>query len=225
MNQQKTHSISTVLFDWDGTLVDSAQLGLIAFQKSFASMGLEFPLQTYQRTYSPSWYSMYEAMGLPRDKWEAADELWMQHYGEQTAALIAGARQAIDELGRKGYQLGIVSSGSDCRVAREIQQLGLSSVFEVVICNEHMTNKKPHPEGLEAAMKTLNSMPEQTCYVGDSPEDIQMGKCARVLTVGVRSSYPTSWKLLSAQPDIYLESIAELSSALLSTWRRPSIRG
>ena len=74
----RTESITTLLFDWDGTLVDSAQLGLIAFQKSFASMGLEFPQQTYERTYSPSWYSMYEAMGLPREKWEAADELWMQ---------------------------------------------------------------------------------------------------------------------------------------------------
>jgi HAD superfamily hydrolase (TIGR01509 family) len=210
MNQQKTHSIRTVLFDWDGTIVDSAQLGLIAFQKSFASMGLEFPLQTYQKTYSPSWYSMYEAMGLPRERWEAADELWMQHYGEQTAALTEGAKEALDELRRKGYRLGIVSSGSDCRVGREIEQLGLSAVFEVVICNEHMTNKKPHPEGLEAAMQKLSSTPEGTCYVGDSPEDIEMGKSARVLTVGVRSTYPTSWKIVSAQPDIYLESITEL---------------
>jgi HAD superfamily hydrolase (TIGR01509 family) len=211
MNQHKAHSISTVLFDWDGTIVDSAQLGLIAFQKSFASMGLEFPLQTYRKTYSPSWYSMYEAMGLPRERWEAADELWIEHYGQQTAALIEGAKETLGDLRRKRYRLGIVSSGSDCRVLREIEQLGLSSVFEVVICNEHMTNKKPHPEGLEAAMQRLSSPPEQTCYVGDSPEDIEMGKSARVLTVGVRSTYPTSWKIVSAQPDIYLESIGELT--------------
>jgi phosphoglycolate phosphatase-like HAD superfamily hydrolase len=61
-------------------------------------------------------------------------------------------------------------------------------------------------------MKRTNSAPEQTCYVGDSPEDIEMGKSAKVLTVGVRSTYPTSWKLQSAGPDIYLETIAELSS-------------
>lgn len=58
----------------------------------------------------------------------------------------------------------------------------------------------------------MSSAPEQSCYVGDSPEDIQMGKSAKVLTVGVRSTYPTSWKLLSANPDIYLETLAELTA-------------
>lgn len=208
----RTESITTLLFDWDGTLVDSAQLGLIAFQKSFASMGLEFLQQTYDRTYSPSWYSMYEAMGLPREKWEAADELWMQHYGEQIPGLVDGAGEVVEDLRRKGYRLGVVSSGSDCRVGREVEQLGLSAAFEVIVCNEHMTNKKPHPEGLQTAMKRTNSAPQQTCYVGDSPEDIEMGRSANVLTVGVRSTYPTSWKLLSAGPDIYLEAIAELTA-------------
>jgi len=205
------NSITRLLFDWDGTLADSSQLGFAAFQKTFATMGVAFPRQTYEATYSPSWHSMYEAMGLPREKWERADELWIEHYGEQSAPLVEGARDTISELHRKGYQLGIVSSGNDCRVERELNQLGLGSLFEAVVCNEHVINKKPDPEGLETAMRQLKSTPEQSCYVGDSPEDIQMGKNANVLTVGVRSAYPTSWKLVGAKPDIYLESLAELS--------------
>ena len=206
-----TSAIATLLFDWDGTVVDSAQLGLTAFKKSFAMLGIEFHQQTYEKTYSPNWYSMYEAMGIPKDKWDRADELWMQHYGEQTATLVEGAKETLFALKRKGYRLGVVSSGSDCRVGREIEQLGLASNFEVVVCNEQMVNKKPHPEGLETAMRRLNVSPTTSCYVGDSPEDIQMGKSANVLTVGVRSSYPTSWKVASADPDVYLESFAQLS--------------
>ena len=204
-------SIRTLLFDWDGTLADSAPLGFAAFQKTFAKMGIAFPQQTYEAAYSPNWYSMYEAMALPREKWEMADELWVEHYGEQTAPLVAGARETISDLHSKGYQLGIVSSGSHCRVGRELSQLGLVSLFEVVVCNEHMINKKPDPEGLETAMRQLKSAPQRSCYIGDSPEDIQMGKHAKVLTVGVRSAYPTSWKLISANPDIYLESLVELA--------------
>ena len=113
---------------------------------------------------------------------------------------------------RRGYRLGIVSSGSHCRVGREIKHLGLSLVFAAIVCNEHMVNKKPHPEGLESAMHILNSSREQCCYVGDSPEDIEMGKSANVLTVGVRSAYPTSWKLLSANSDLYIETLAELTT-------------
>jgi len=139
-----------------------------------------------------------------------ADALWLEHYGEQTAEAMAGAVAALAGLQQKGYRLGVVSSGSDRRLAREIQSLGLSDTFEVVICNEHILNKKPHPEGLHTALRLLDCAAANSCYVGDSPEDIYMGKTAGVFTVGVRSSYPTSWRLSEAGPDLYLESIADL---------------
>lgn len=206
----KTSSITTLLFDWDGTLVDSAQLGLTAFERSFAALGVAFDHEVYAQVYSPNWYSVYEAMGLPKEKWQRADKLWVQHYGEQPALPVAGAQQTIIGLKRKGYRLGVVSSGNECRVAREVSELGLGSFFETVICNEQMENKKPHPEGLETAMRSLGCSREESCYVGDSPEDIEMGKGANMLTVGVCSAYPTSWKLKSRKPDIYIESLSEL---------------
>jgi HAD superfamily hydrolase (TIGR01549 family) len=209
MSQSK-RPITTLLFDWDGTLVDSAQLGLTAFERSFTELGLLFDHELYQAVYSPNWYSIYEAMGLPKEKWDTADKLWNQHYGEQTAQPVAGARETIIELKRRGYRLGIVSSGTECRVVREVKALGLDNVFEAVICNEQMTKKKPHPEGLETAMRSLGCLPEQAAYVGDSPEDIEMGQRAGMLTVGVRSAYPTSWKLETARPDIFLNSLGEL---------------
>lgn len=206
----KTPSITTLLFDWDGTVVDSAQLCLTAFEQSFAALGVAFDTEVYRAVYSPNWYSVYEAMGLPKEKWQRADELWVQHYGEQTAQPVTGAPETIIELKRKGYRLGVVSSGSECRVAREVSELGLESLFEVVVCNEQMETKKPHPEGLQTAMRSLGCSREESCYVGDSPEDIEMGKRANMLTVGVRSAYPTSWRVERHRPDIYLQSLTEI---------------
>ena len=203
-------SITTLLFDWDGTLVDSAQLGQTAFEQSFAALGVGFDHEVYRAVYSPNWYSVYEAMGLPKDKWQKADELWTQHYGEQSAELVEGAEQTIAELQQKGYRLGIVSSGNAGRVTREITNVGLDSVFEVVVCHEQMENRKPHPEGLETAMRLMNRSQEESCYIGDSPEDIEMGKRAGLLTVGVRSAYPTNWKLERSNPDIFIQSLSEL---------------
>jgi HAD superfamily hydrolase (TIGR01549 family) len=210
MNPRRV-SIDTLLFDWDGTVVDSAQLGLTAFEQSFAALGHDFDRELYARVYSPNWYSVYQALGLPKELWQKADDLWVHHYGEQIAQPVAGAQQTINDLKSRGYRLGVVSSGTECRVVREIKQLGLENVFEIVICNEQMTNKKPHPEGLETALRSLGCKCEHAAYVGDSPEDIEMGKCANMLTVGVRSDYPTSWKLQTANPDLYLESLRELS--------------
>jgi len=209
MALQKT--ITTVLFDWDGTIVDSAQLGLTAYEKSFAELGIPFDYETYCRVYSPNWLSVYEGLGLRKEQWHRADELWTQHYGEQKPELTTGAAEAVAELSKKGYRLGVVSSGNSPRVIRELKELGLATFFEVVICHEQIRNRKPHPEGLETAMRSLNCSASEACYVGDSPEDIEMGKRANMFTVGVRSSYPTSWKLESCQPDIYLESLAELT--------------
>lgn len=209
MNPQ-TALIDTLLFDWDGTVVDSAKLGLAAFEQSFAALGHDFDREVYARVYSPNWYSVYEALGLPKDLWQKADELWIHHYGEQIAQPVVGAQETINELNRKGYQLGVVSSGTECRVAREIKQSGFENLFAIVICNEQMTNKKPHPEGLETALRSLGGKCEHAAYVGDSPEDIEMGRRAHMLTVGVRSDYPTSWKLESQHPDILLNSFDEL---------------
>ena len=206
-----THSITTLLFDWDGTVVDSAQLGLTAYEKSFAELGIPFDHETYCAVYSPNWLSVYEGLGLPKEQWQRADELWTRHYGEQSVELIKGAGATVAELRQKRYRLGVVSSGNDCRVNREINELGLAGFFEVVICHEQIRNRKPHPEGLEIAMRLMDCSQEESCYIGDTPEDIEMGKRAGLLTVGVRSAYPTNWKLKNSSPDIYIESLTELS--------------
>jgi HAD superfamily hydrolase (TIGR01549 family) len=206
----RTKSINTLLFDWDGTLFDSATTGLAAFERTFQDLGVPFTNEFYQANYSPNWYTMYEALQLPREDWKRADELWLEHYGEQPARMVEAAYETIIELDRRGYRLGIVTSGSQRRVTREVNELGLASTFRVLVCNESIVNKKPHPEGLEKAMAGLKSSREECGYVGDAPEDIQMGKNACVLTVAVPSAYPTSKHLRAAGPDVHIESIREL---------------
>lgn len=202
--------VKTLIFDWDGTLADSAHLGLVAFEKTFAELGVPFAHNVYEAAYSPNWYSTYEALGLPKEKWQTADDLWIQHYGDQSADLIEGTGATLLSLHHKGYQLGIVTSGSRSRVFREVEQSVLSDAFAVIVCNEDIVNKKPDPEGLEQAMRALSVSSAECAYVGDAPEDIEMGRRGNVVTIGVRSAYPSSSRLLTARPDIYLERMTEL---------------
>lgn len=202
--------IQNLLFDWDGTLVDSAHLGLVAFEKTFAELGVPFEHAVYEATYSPNWYSTYEALGLPKEHWQVADEIWIRHYGEQSAPLIEGVGETLLSLRDKGYQLAVVTSGSRSRVCREVEQSVLREAFAMLICNEDIVNKKPDPEGLLRAISSMNVDPSQCAYVGDAPEDIEMGRRAKVMTIGVRSAYPSSARVLSAKPDLYLERLIEL---------------
>lgn len=207
MNRQ---AINTLIFDWDGTLVDSAQLGLVAFEKTFSELGVPFVHDIYEAAYSPNWYSTYEALGLPKEQWQTADELWIQHYGEQSAPLLEGVGETLLTLQTKGYQLAVVSSGSRSRVCREVQQSVLKDAFAVITCNDDVLHKKPHPEGLLLAMRAMKVESTVCAYVGDAPEDIEMGRRGKVMTVGVRSAYPSNSRVAGAKPDLYLDRLVDL---------------
>ncbi len=204
------NSIDTILFDWDGTLIDTALPSFDAFKKAMDASGIPIELELYEKIYAPNWYSMYEKLGLPENKWEEADTLWLRNYGMSVPNLVEGAMKVVEELGRRGYSLGIVTSGSRTRVHREINELGLVDAFEAVVCNEDVRNKKPDPEGVRVALRAMDKTPEVCCYVGDSPDDVRMGKNADIYTIGILGKYPSSAKLQVAQPDFCLESILQL---------------
>jgi beta-phosphoglucomutase-like phosphatase (HAD superfamily) len=205
--------IDTVLFDWDGTLIDSSQSSFVAFQKTFQDLGILVGSDQYQRIYSPDWRSMYQALELPPQKWEEADKLWIQYYGEGIPLMVDGGRSALEYLAERCC-LGVVTSGSRARVCREMNVLHLAGYFQTVVSGDDVRYGKPHPEGLQAAMKQICREPQTCCYVGDSPEDVEMGKRAGVWTIGIQSRYPGSGRLLSAKPDFCISSISQLLGAL-----------
>ena len=155
---------------------------------------------------------MYETMGIPRDLWERADDLWLRFNKEYPASLMTGAFETVRELSDRHYLLGVVTSGSRSRVVREIEDHRLSNFFRVVVCNEDTLQKKPSPEGLEKAMRALDRGPEFCCYVGDTPEDVQMGKDAQVTTFSVEGGYPRTCIGLNAS--VHLPCISSLLSYL-----------
>jgi HAD superfamily hydrolase (TIGR01549 family) len=203
---------ATVLFDWDGTLCDSGAALYRAFAKLLAEFGLSFSLAEYQAVYTPAWYRMYEAFGLPRQSWKQADQRWLRHYDGEEPELLPGAAGVLDRCRNAGLRTGIVTGANRDRIDREFRRLGLS--FSAIICHEDVVNRKPHPEGIEKALGLLNAAPESCCFVGDAPEDIEMGKRAGVFTIGVVSEYITRSRIEAAAPDLLLESIDELQSML-----------
>jgi pyrophosphatase PpaX len=207
-----SNRIDTVLFDWDGTLLNSAPSAFLVFQRTFRELGIDLRPEEYQSLYSPNWYRMYEALGLPPGLWENADRLWLRFNDEYPAALMPGALETVRALSDRGYLLGVVTSGSRSRVVREIGEHGLTACFRVVVCNEDILKKKPDPEGLNKAITALDRTHRECCYVGDTPEDILMGESAQVLTFAVEGGYPrSSLPPLSA---VRLDCIANLLAHL-----------
>ncbi len=201
-----------VLFDWDGTLADTAEASFRCYVRTFEAFAIPFDRDAYARTYSPNWYLTFRALGLAEEHWSDADARWLAHFAEERVALIDGARDVLESLNARGVATGIVTSGGRERVSRELEGRGLASHIHACVYGCEVAEKKPHPEGLLLALERLEVAAHEAVYVGDSPEDIEMARGAGVRSVAIPGGYPNRDALLAAKPDVILESLRALLS-------------
>lgn len=205
---------ASVLFDWDGTLLDSGPASLRAFRKSLGDFGHTFTDAQYKAFYTPRWYHMYEAFGVPREHWKQADQRWLHHYSSESPGLVPGAADLLAELREKGIFTGVVTNGTRPRIQRELAALNLESTFGAVICHEDVANSKPHPEGILKALAMAQCSPERCWYVGDTPVDVEAGRGAQVYTAALLTEYVDEARIHASRPHLLLRSLADLPQAL-----------
>jgi HAD superfamily hydrolase (TIGR01509 family) len=208
-------SIRAVLFDWDGTLVDSYHADAQAYLAMFKEMGVDWREEELARHYSPDWYRVYRAAGIPESRWSDADRIWRSFYGRHEPDLMRGARRVLSAL-RPRFVLGIVTSGDRTRVRAQVRRLRLTKMFAVCVCSEDARRRKPHPAPIQLALRRMGLSPVECVYAGDAPEDMQMARRAGVRTVAIQGHFPTHQRLRAAQPCALLRSIEELPGLLRS---------
>jgi pyrophosphatase PpaX len=209
--------LRAVLYDWDGTLVDSAEKSYRCYVKVFSTFGIAFDHASYEKTYSPDWYQTYVAVDLPREHWPEADALWTRFYEQEPSILLPGARAALERLARGGTAQGLVSSGEASRVRRELRTHALEGFFgTAVVCGGETERRKPDPEPLLAGLEKLGVGPAEAAYVGDSPEDVAMAKAAGVFAVGVPGGFPNREGLAAAAPDLFAPTLDAALDSLLA---------
>jgi HAD superfamily hydrolase (TIGR01509 family) len=211
-NRQKRH-VEGVLFDWDGTLIDSYHADTSAYLAMFKEMGIGWGLKELEKNYSPNWYQVYRAAKLPRKFWNDADRLWRAHYAKHRPKLISGARRILARVSGN-HSLGLVTSGDRDRVLRQLREFRLTRVFSARVCSGDTLRKKPHPEPLRLALRQMELEPASCVYVGDSPQDVEMARSAGVLAIGVLGPFPTERRLRAARPTFLIRSLEELPDVL-----------
>jgi HAD superfamily hydrolase (TIGR01509 family) len=207
--KRKQLPLRAVLFDWDGTLLNSYASDTRAYLTMFRKLGVDWGVAELERHYSPNWYRVYRAARIPRAKWSEADRLWTLAYAKESPALLPGARQIVRMLGRD-FELAIVTSGNRRRVRQQLRDFNLASYFSACVCSEDVPKKKPHPAPLNLALTQLRADPDECVYVGDTAEDVEMARRAGVRPIGVLGPFPTADRIRAARPDTILRSIRDL---------------
>ena len=209
--------LQAVLFDWDGTLVNTAEASYRCYEKLFRSYGIAFDRDAFRRTYSPNWHLTYSALGLAEDRWAEADARWLEHYCEEEVVLLEGARDGLLRVRDAGIRAGLVTSGDRVRVSREVADLGVADLFQALVCAEDTVLRKPRPEPLLLALDKMRLAPGSAVYIGDSPEDVQMAQAAGVRAVGIPGGFPNRDALAAARPDVLAPTLAAALDRVLGT--------
>src|SRR5260370_10471766 len=213
MPAKRKHVVEGVLFDWDGTLINSYHADTSAYLAMFKEMGIAWGLQKLEKNYSPNWYQVYRAARLPRKRWEDGDSAWRVGYEKHRPKLIAGARRILARLG-DAHPLGLVTSGDRDRVTRQLREFRLTTLFAARVCSGDTVRKKPHPEPLRLALRQMNFDPSSCVYVGDAPQDVEMARRAGVRAIGVLGPFPIEKRLRAAPPQFLIASLDELPDVL-----------
>jgi len=201
--------LTGVLFDWDGTLLDSYHADAQAYLAMFREVGLNWGLKELEEHYSPDWYTVYRKAGIPEERWDEADALWRAHYAKHPSKLVSGARRVLQRLAHR-HTLGLVTSGDRERVTRQLREFALTRMFRARVCSGDTPEKKPHPAPLRMALRQMKMEAEECVYVGDTPEDLEMARAVGMRAIAVLGPFPTEKRLRAAKPKFLLKKLEDL---------------
>jgi phosphoglycolate phosphatase len=208
-----------LVFDWDGTLIDSALAIVESLQFACRDVGLPVPHERDARHIIGLGLQDAFAHVLPGCSAEDYSRVRQRfsHYflqRDSQLALFPGAADAIADLAQRGFLLGVATGKSRRGLDRALAATGLGTYFDATRCaDEGFT--KPHPGMLTALMDELGVAPEQTLMIGDTIHDLQMACNARVAGLAVTYGAHPLEQLLTCSPLACCDSVADLHRWLL----------
>ena len=210
------NKITTILFDLDGTLIDTNELIITTY------------LHTLEKYY-PSKYqredvlpflgpTLHEAFGSINP--DLVEEMVLEYRAfnianhDELVTEFVGVFETVQSLKDKGYKLGIVTTKRHDVTLKGLRLMDLERFFEVVVTYDHVSKTKPDPEPIFKALEQLDSTPEETMMVGDNYHDILAGKNAGTVTAGCAWSIKGRDYIAKYEPDYILENMADLLTIL-----------
>ena len=210
--------MDAIVFDWDGTLMDSLAAVFDANAKVLAEFGVPFDEARYRAAYTPDWRVMYERLGVPLATMEAAGDRWLELYADtDDAQLLPGAAEALRRLADAGFVLGLVTAGDQVVVEAQMERLGVGGLLPIRVYGSDDVAAKPHPDPLLRALRQLERTDRAHLarYVGDVPDDMRMARAVGALGIGVESAIGVREELLAAGATAVFPSVSTFVDRLL----------
>ena len=205
-----------VVFDLDGTVVDSVELIILSFQHAIRTvLGREI-----SREDSIAWVGRPLREQMERFSPEHADELvdvyreWNHREHDRMLKLYDGILGLLDALNHAKVKIGLVTSKSRYTTQMAFDLTGIEAYFDAVVCSDECTGNKPLPDPILFCLEQLGVEPADAAYVGDSPTDMQAALAAHVDAIAVTWGVFDTAALEAEKPDLLVHTIPELHEVL-----------
>jgi phosphoglycolate phosphatase len=203
-----------VVFDWDGTLIDSTAVIVASLQAACADAGL--PVPSDERSQHIIGLGLYDAMahvlpGVSADVYPHVVERYGHHFRtrEPQTPLFTGVEAMLQELHGAGHHLAIATGKSRRGLDRALEKTGLGRFFHATRCGEE-SGTKPAPGMLLHLMNMLATAPDRAVMIGDTTHDLQMAANAGVASIAVAYGAHPRDQLLALSPLACIDTAQEL---------------
>ena len=207
-----------IVFDWDGTIVDSTAMIAGCIRSAASDLGLVVP--TLEQASHVIGLGLLDALshavpGLATERAEEFSARYRHHYlaCEPEIVLFDGMRAMLDDLRASGVPLAVATGKTRRGLARAFESTGLGSVFAASRCADE-SQSKPHPAMLLELAAEVDVDPQRMLMIGDTSHDLQMAAAAGAASVGVTYGAHLHAHLAAHAPLALLNSVLQLSAWL-----------
>lgn len=204
-------SIETILFDLDGTLIDTNELIHKSFEYTFDQYGYSFSQEEILQFNGPPLIKTFTDINpdLAEDMLETYRKHNLEHHNDY-AKLFPNVKETLEILQANGKRLGIVSAKMRSGVVLGLEVTGIKHFFDAIVAIDDVKNPKPHPEPVLKGLKGLSGKPDSSLMVGDNYHDIESGKNAGLKTIAVGWSLKGEEYLQQFNPTYMIKDMREL---------------
>ncbi len=208
--------VSGLIFDMDGTLVDSSADIAASLNHALKTLGLAPKTQEEVHSFiGDGMKTLLERATGSKDEALIAQAVsifrpyYLEHCVNATV-LYPNTREVLDHF--QGKTIALVSNKPYEMVLKILDHFGIRNRFQVVLGGESTKERKPHPEPILKSIAGMGTAPETTLVIGDGTTDIQAGKSAGALTCAVTYGYRKFEELSPCKPDFFIDRIEDLKS-------------
>ena len=210
----ETHAPNAVLFDQDGTLIDSIALILSSYRHTMQThRGATPPDSVWLAGLGTPLWTQFRKFTDDEAEVTAMVETYRTHnlaHHDRMVRPYPGVLDAVRALHAAGRRLAIVTSKKHDGAVRGLRHCGFDGMFPVVVGADDVQRHKPDPEPVLHALTLLGVPPERAVFVGDSPHDLESGRAAGVRTAAVAWGPFPPEDLQQLTPDYWIENPGDL---------------